>query len=256
MVNVRSDMPKVLCEEPRRGMRLKTRKGSRRLDQSTPMDEKPTKELGNLRRQWKYNNNEGKEFGDHVQPLRRFMLSCVGRKWDDVYSEIRKTIPKGTVVNNHVYTHLYEYVATNVRMIDGKPYGAQGRPVYEDTYVHPETGLICKTQKRVYRSHKKKRNYNYIAIDDSSAYYCKNGIWYICKFRSFPEKGDSYGYDVMYHEPWQIRNYTVNIRGTAISYNSRSTVIHRFINYYGRAVYCYHKRQISKREIKRLRPTL
>jgi hypothetical protein len=125
MVNVRSDMPKVLCEEPRRGMRVKTRKGSRRLDQSTPMDEKPTKELGNLRRQWKYNNNEGKEFGDHVQPLRRFMLSCVGRKWDDVYSEIRKTIPKGTVVNNHVYTHLYEYVATNVRMIDGKPYGAQ-----------------------------------------------------------------------------------------------------------------------------------
>lgn len=256
-VNVRSDMPKVLCEEPRRGMRLKTRKGSRRLDRRTPMDEKPVKEQGNLRRQWKYNWNDGKEFGDHVQPLRRFILSCVGRKWDDVYSEIRKTSPKGTVVNNHLYIHLFQYVATNVRMIDDKPYGLQGYPVYEPTYVHPDTGVLCKTPERKSHRRKEKDKSNYIAIDENTAYYRKDGVWYICKFRSFAEKGDSYGYDVMQHECWHIRTYeTKDIFGNPVRRNNCSAVIHRFINYYGRAVYCYHKRQISKKEIKKLRATL
>jgi hypothetical protein len=258
---VRSDMAKVLCEEPRHGMRTKYRKGSLREDKRVPMDEKPVKEAGNLRRNW-LGDYSHKEFGDHVQPLRRFVLSCVGRKWDDVYSEIRKTIPKGSVVNNHLYTHLFEYVATNVYINDGVPYdthysgwrGKQGLSVYQDTYVHPDTGILCKTPKRPYRG-RHKNNLNYIGIDENTAYYRKDGIWYICKFRGFPEKGESYGYDMMYHEHWRIYYYESRIRNFPISRDNRSMVKHHFTNYYGKPVYCYQKQQISKKEIKKLRAT-
>jgi hypothetical protein len=262
---MRSDMAKVLCEEPRHGARHKDRKGRKREESRTPMEEKPSKDKGNLSRRWLNDWFDHKEFGDHIQPLRKYVLAQVGRKWDDVYSEIRRTIPRTNTVNNHVYQHLFQFVATNVYIRDGVVYDGDmssytskmNYPVSQDTYVHPETGVLMKTpdQKRRKRR-RKEESYTWINIPNKgmSAYSLKDGIWYICKFAIIPNKVNCSGYDVLQKEEWSTREWYSDLFGNKVKRNNIITVHHHFQSYYSTSVamYCYEKRQINKREIKRV----
>ena len=47
-------------------------------------------------------------------PLFRFLQKQVGRPWDAVYSEIARNLPKTSLQNRHIYTHVWEFVETNV----------------------------------------------------------------------------------------------------------------------------------------------
>jgi hypothetical protein len=255
---LRSDMARVLCDEPRRGMRIKDRKGYKREQQRTPMEDQPRKSKGNLRRKWREHWNEGKEFGDHVEPLRRFVLSGVGRPWNDVYSEISKTIPKGTVVNDHAYTHLWGYVALNVRMVNGIPYdqveGKYGRgKVYQDTYVHPESGLLCLTPKEPRRRSRAKQESNdWVGIDAYHVYYKYKGIWYLLTWKDLPQGKSASGYDVLFNEHWSFGDRYFQIRNTVCTRNNRYEVEYRFTKYYGSPKYCVSKRQIGKAQIRKI----
>ena len=107
-----------------------------------------------------------KEFGENLMPLLRFLRSCIGRPWDNVYSEIRARIPKQGTVNTHVYTHLFEFVARDVLFReDGSAWalvGVGARPNWIDVtrrqgpasgvWVHPETGLLHAVGTRASRS--------------------------------------------------------------------------------------------------------
>lgn len=97
-----------------------------------------------------------KEFGENLMPLLRFVRKCVGRRWDDVYAEIRARIPKSGTVNNHVYQHLFEFVARDVQFrADGSAWAfvGSGRQKWwlevtrrhghhDGVWVHPETGVL------------------------------------------------------------------------------------------------------------------
>lgn len=49
---------------------------------------------------------------DTLGAVRRWVESQVGRKWDDVYSEIKKKFPETNIVNKHILDHVRGYIMT------------------------------------------------------------------------------------------------------------------------------------------------
>jgi hypothetical protein len=252
---MRSDMAKVLCEEPRRGMRVKERKGYKRELARTPLEDQSVKERGNLYQRWHAKWGDGKEFGEHLNPLKRFILSSCGRPWNEVYSEIRKVVKPGNVVNNHLYTHLYGYVTVNVVEKDGEFYdpvsSKYGKSrIYTPTFVHPETGILTRTPKRKRTARRRQRTERVIRINENTAYASeKKGIWYECKLISLSK------------EKIKKRHYFSSRKNCFIyteSYLSYYDIfLKRHINFsdgFWRSppAYCVSKRQMNKREIKKI----
>ena len=92
-----------------------------------------------------------KSFSDFLTPLRSFLQTSVGRKWDDVYSEISQGIPSNSMQGRHIRQHVEGYVEKNVIMIDGVPhrvprYGAGPTPLVgrgqDSFYVDPGTDKL------------------------------------------------------------------------------------------------------------------
>jgi hypothetical protein len=250
---MRKDMSKILTDEPRHGARLKDRKGRKRAENRVPDEEKPIKEPHNLRYRWEHNGFDAKQFGEHLGPLRRFILSCVGRPWNDVYSEICEHVSRDNVVQKHIFTHLWQYVATNVYMKDGLPYDkTYGLTIYQDTYVHPDTGILCKTPQERKRRHVHK-NVDYIRINKDEIYYKQEGIWYRCTMRDLPvDSMSASGYDILTKETWSWKSMWYDILQTYLSY-MKSDIIRKYTEKYGAPQCCVEKRQVGKTELKKLR---
>jgi hypothetical protein len=148
---MRSDMAKVLVERPRGGRGVAVGKGYRKELQRTPVEEMRTRE--GMRARCRHNP---KWFTDHLGPLRRFLLSEVGRPWNLVYSEICREIGKGFPTREHFLLHVYQYVEKDVILIDGVPcHGAgheHGSPLrnYGGRYLYicPKSGLLKKVPER------------------------------------------------------------------------------------------------------------
>ena len=90
-----------------------------------------------------------KDFTDLLGPLRRYLLQSVGRRWDDVYSEISQNIPSDSMQGRHIRQHVEGYVEQEVILIDNKPYrmpkyGTGPVPITRHFYVNPVTGLLQK----------------------------------------------------------------------------------------------------------------
>jgi hypothetical protein len=144
-----------------------------------------------------------KEFTDVIGPLYRYLLKQVGRRWDDVYKEISAELPKNSVQNNHIYTHIWQFVEKDVKIIDGKPYYKGSRfeniPItsnnqFNQLYINPNTGLLCKAKKG-----KDRYSYLYSELYSGSQtyipgvkvypgvqYHKLGGVWYEVKVRKFP----------------------------------------------------------------------
>lgn len=142
-VRMRPDMAQIIIERPRGGWRYKTPKGSRRRLQRG-LDDGPRRE--GIKRIW----GGGKKWlSEHLSPLRRFLLSRVGRPWDQVFAEICQHIRVDSAVQDHVRDHLWDSVERYVILVDGEPcFGGgwrHGRPLRgsrTDLYVCPRTGLL------------------------------------------------------------------------------------------------------------------
>jgi hypothetical protein len=116
---MRPDLNKVLTEQPRRGSdsrNLKTRARFKNYDEANdnryclPKTGKmlmSNRELGP--------HDESKDFTDKLGPLKRWLDSQVGRNWDKVYREIRRSFPNTNKQNHHLLdTHLMGYINRNV----------------------------------------------------------------------------------------------------------------------------------------------
>src|SRR5262249_24088639 len=116
-----------------------------------------------------------KHFNEHLGPLRRFLMSNVGRPWDKVFSEISAHINVNSVVQAHIRTHLFQYVAVHVILIDGVPCSTEGRfygqplrgtwwPLF---YVCPRTGLLRRIKPSPRRSPRPRPEApRYVRVDD------------------------------------------------------------------------------------------
>ncbi len=202
-----------------------------------------------------------KEFGELLGPLRGFLLSRVGKRWDDVYSEVCQHIDKGSVTQKHILTHLFDYIALNVFIKDGKIYNANAHERFrkyseidQPTYVDPDSGLVCRTPVRPKRKKKNKLTQDYVRIDDLHCYYKYNGIWYRLDFRKLSERTECFGgYDILYHKHFAWSTWRTKIGNTVFQYNNRRQVAADFVKLYGSEVYCVGKQQINKSQIRKLK---
>jgi hypothetical protein len=259
---MRSDMANVIIDRPRtggnRGKSVPPKGTKRKLQKalaSEDCEQLAKRESNAPGRVYGY---DCKQLNEHLSPLRRYILSCVGRKWDEVFSDICKNISQDSAVQSHVRDHVFDYVETQVVInkdgkLSCKPSNKHRWYVdflYKMTYVHPTTGVLCRNESyfaRQKRKPKQERVTRWIPIDKdgTQAYYkADDGIWYKIKVSRIPG-----GYNIRctrfplgyyYYRPqvWDIllKTYTWEGCGNSIYPN----------------MYCVAKQQIDKRTIKRI----
>jgi hypothetical protein len=91
---------------------------------------------------------EAKEFSDLINPLRRYLRSCIGRPWRKVHSELSKTLDRRSLSGSHIWDHVMWEIETDCyvgpdRLVYSKrrTYHLGDTPIH-GLYVHPTTGLI------------------------------------------------------------------------------------------------------------------
>jgi hypothetical protein len=139
-------MAKVICERPRRknngNLALRLNRHEARID-----PEEAPRIIGMKRLHAVYVGWEGlKEHGDHCAPLERWLRKAVGRRFNDVLSEICRSCDRRSAVQLHVLVHSDMYVTRDVMMIDGVPHAV--KPVFHKLWdgalyvdVH---GMLCR----------------------------------------------------------------------------------------------------------------
>src|ERR1700678_2738639 len=103
---MRSDMHKVIVERPRPRSAYSFCKGDPL--RKVALDELPARESMKVR------HSDRRHFNENLSPLRRWLVSQVGRPWDQVYSDACKVIKPTSTVKNHITIHLLEFVHRSV----------------------------------------------------------------------------------------------------------------------------------------------
>lgn len=145
---MRDDMAKVVTERPRSGHANGSKKTSgpriRRFDPAREYDE-PTRLPVARGRQHGY---DAKEFSDLINPLKRFLRSCIGKPWAKVHSELSRKLDRRSVAGSHIWDHIMWEIETDCYIGPGRvAYSNRQRWLntemsVEGLYVHPTTGLI------------------------------------------------------------------------------------------------------------------
>lgn len=167
-------MAKVIVERPRidRGY---ARKGRNISDELLPKQE-------GIKRPYGWNR---KSLNEHLGPLRRFLLSKVGQKWDDVYREISEHLKSTNLVQQHVRDHIKDYVVIKpFKGDDGKLYEfyrRNGRTSIEESrvlmYVDPDTGILTKNIRKVIK--KSVYPITFYKLEDEIELHYIDKIWYM-----------------------------------------------------------------------------
>ena len=236
---MRSDMHKVICEEPRHGG------GREKHSRRGNLAEEFLPRFESVRRPHK----DRKSFGEHLGPLRRWLRSQVGRPWDKVYSEACAVIKPDSVVRNHIKFHLLEFVQRHTFMRDGRVWcfsnGWDKRELlveeaashWSPFYVHPVSGLLLEAALRARVRWRDKaadhRANTQRWLNDGLLLRQLRGIWFACAMDRFPAqlaRGDN---------PWRF-----DLAERRLINCSEARDI------YGKEVHCIAKRQLSRRELR------
>lgn len=181
-------------------------------------------------------------FGDRTKPLFRFLESSVGKKWDNVYSELCKNFDKRSLRSWHLFSHIDFYMVPSVEKKDGKYYHASPFSWYwkkeeirhyqffvdENGYLRQGKKTDTKRERlnaRIKQKEEKKEYY----IDIESGYLEKiDGIWFYFEELSKEE-------ELKAREKYNK------------TYHNKFGVLPNYIQYTK-----YKKTQLSKKELKRL----
>jgi hypothetical protein len=208
---MRADMAKVIVERPRlKGWACNKPKGYQRALRRYGEDGPPSRE--GIKARWQ---GRTKSFNEHLGPLRGYLAAQVGRPWDKVYSEICAHIDRGSVVQKHILTHVADYVAVHVVLIDGVPCSGEGRlygtPLHQLhqtlCYVCPGSGLLRRVPPPPKRPRKpcKKKPPRYIRVSDTLQCRFFDGAWHLVTLKPLPtipyHCGRSRGMDVLLQRP-------------------------------------------------------
>lgn len=174
-IAIRKDMKKVIIERPRVGggfFRKPPKPNSLKLvdDDCSPTRESMRKGIG----------YDGKEQTDVLGPLKRFLTKNVGRRWDDVWSEVCEHTQD--FMGDHLRRHVSLYVEVNVHEEDGKLVNDRGIPVgiWRDEFYVDLDGILRKVNE--YRRYRHKKPEQNVFHMDGKDFYKHEGIWYRVKF--------------------------------------------------------------------------
>jgi len=134
-----------------------------------------------------------KTFGEFLSPLRRYLFKQIGRKWDDVYGEIKNNFDTRKVTNQHIFEHIYDFIQIKDLFYDESGVlcirGRYGRPCEEwkkfcsgrkyapSVFVDPKDGIIKRSPAKVKEQTKTPRTYLKIGPNEDMALV--NGVWFI-----------------------------------------------------------------------------
>lgn len=190
---MRDDFAKVIVERQRGGSNSNFRSIRKGKWYKFKCEDDVTPKSTGLRKTIKYHHGGMKSLNEHLSPMRGFLNKNVGRLWNDVYSEVRKKFKPTNATNFHIYQHLLDYVEQNTFMYKGHVYvhgryydnemrkWSFGHPVEDSIYpwyVHPETGILSKFEKKRFKFNPPRRFYNYIKINDHQIIIFLCGVWY------------------------------------------------------------------------------
>lgn len=229
---MRSDMDKVIVERPRYGSRLPSRKkGYRKLVQTIPFDELPTKEP--LLGRWK-----GLErcLNEHLGPMRRFLRSNVGRPWNSVHRELCEHISFSNAVQAHVLQHIEQYVRqnvsvespSNVYMVGGNRWFATHPLGVGEMYVCPRSGLL-----KVVEKSRRNNPLQRFSLSDEVMCLVRDNSWWEVKVRT--------------REPWLGHLWDVWLERDVSKLTSQETS-----EIYGDDLFATSKRLLMPDEAKKL----
>ncbi len=183
---MREDMAQVIVERPRIKP-FNSRKGRRQA-----LDDLPTHE--GMRRAQALRGDR-KQLNENLAPLRRYLESQVGRPWNKVYAEIAARLRIDSTVQQHVRDHLRDFVAvTPRRNISGWWTSIDGGLWRQSLYVHPVTGLLCRTDKLPEERARRRAQRNKAAtpiervpLNEDRELRLINGLWYEVRLAPLPE---------------------------------------------------------------------
>jgi hypothetical protein len=245
---MRQDMKKVIIERPRDGAILSYRKkiGLHQLDEDNDiLNDGPTR-IGLKRNALITSPTRTKSQTDLMGPLTRFLTKRLGRKWDDVWSEICRY--NKCFMGEHLKDHVKNYVCTNPRVgEDGCLYNQYGRNVERNKnrfYVHPETGLLHYGNGLDWK-YDNKRVYKIVEMDGKE-YYKHNGIWYRVKTQALKDMNPTRrGYR------WYWSYDFLNARLDRDEFHTPLYYLD-LLNTYGKEIACTWKQAANKKECKAL----
>lgn len=153
----------------------------------------------------RYNHGyDRKSFNENLNPLYGWLRSCVGKKWDKCYSELRQKFDARSVINQHILEHLYQSIEVNTfvdehgrSMARPGTYATGNVPVSEcskDYYVCPKSGMVRQTHKKSYRQVQRQRQKEAEAerlkverwLDKDNVLKLIDGVWYHLEVRDSP----------------------------------------------------------------------
>jgi hypothetical protein len=151
-VTMREDMDKVLVERPRSGRaRVRAFQGSRRRRRHRldPDGESAPQRVG-MRR----DVIEHKFFGEHLNPMYRYLHQQVDRPWAKVYGELCAQLDRRSVVQDHLFQHIKDRVAFETIWRDGEVLVRRRTDLVPladcgcELFVHPLTGILLPNRAR------------------------------------------------------------------------------------------------------------
>lgn len=233
---MREDMAKLLVERPRLNGGMKFPRGAEGAWRRVPLDERPRCE--SLKKTWHRQGGSLKMLNENLAPLYRFLRSRIGRRWDEVYSEICQRINRDCAVQLHIWQHLMWSVIRNP--VDLERLGRYGSR--NSFYVDPATGLLQEIPNRW-----SKRSWNEsrrAAIEPLTVVFAGrhykqiDEIWYEIEFAPIPDYG----------QIWEaiLRKWIILKKGSDAEQRNELRWL------YGASVYAARKQQIGKHEIRRL----
>lgn len=289
---MREDIAKVLVERARKGgvgnresrrNRHETRQACKDVAFNDEIETDNFRGMKRVHTAKKNSYDNLKELNENLKPLRRFLKSKIGCKWDDVYKEIMSGLNLNNAVQYHVWQHLIgfgevetkTYMENGIVMASGvlgprsmtdSPYGG------DEFYVDPRDGTLRCTKKiSSPRNRNKNRTDSYRDPKNPMLQYHKvDGVWYEFKFRkataeekshkSFGHYGpQSYNEKTKkWENSWVYKNQDKFVdqiagevqRGYYIYFHERLWNLTR--NLFGDYILPIEKRQISSREIRRI----
>jgi len=205
---MRPDFNKLLVERerPRSYMKFGATRNAKNLNAATDQLQIGGRE--GMRKRHKI-SGDYKNFNENLNPLKSWVHSKLGKKWDKSYSELRKTFDARGVINAHILQHLFDYVEVNTKLEDGVVMvldgynGSRGYvPLkkksysmrYPEYYVCPKDGTLKTMHREPRRSivkqqeadAKKKKDAVFRDLGDKHLHLEDDGIWYVYDVATLP----------------------------------------------------------------------
>lgn len=187
---MRSDMFEIIIERPRYyGGKAKSNRAKehvRRDPEHAPMRESMSISRGT------------KSLNENLAPLRRFLQRRVGRPWNEVFAEISAHIALRSAVQKHVLDHLWQFVKTDVVLIDGQPHyplatgSTRSRYLpfgfyHRGFYVCPKTGILRATPQVARKRKEPPLRDDLRRLDERTDARRIGGVWYRVTFAKLPQ---------------------------------------------------------------------